>query len=355
MIAAWLVEARELRPYYGRAIAQLRPVVVDGLGTVAVDYSWRLYLDLAWLGSLAPLERATAIAAHEVEHLLRRHSRLTGLASHDAANVAADAEINDDIGANERLPGAYVTPASLGCADHLLAEDYLHAAVAACGTCGGGSGVGAPKSWEYAPDGGAEVTDAIRDAVACDIRAARARGDAVVPSAAMWADGVVVAPRDWRRELAAALRVGGGVGAGLGDIRVGHVSRRWREGQPLRWRVRRQRPLIGVVVDTSGSMCGAHETPAHVTAIARAAGDILVMQGDMGPTSRPSRRVPRVWLGGGGTDLRPMMDALAAVCGMVVVVTDGDTPWPDAVAVPVVVVLTAGPRDTPAYARTVVL
>jgi hypothetical protein len=74
-IADTLLAARLYRPYYARAIAALTPLVVEGLGTVAVSNRWHIYMDLDWLRSLPERVRAAVIAAHEIEHLLRKHGK----------------------------------------------------------------------------------------------------------------------------------------------------------------------------------------------------------------------------------------------------------------------------------------
>ena len=64
----------------------------------------------------------------------------------------------------------------------------------------------------------------------------------------------------------------------------------------------------------------------------------------------------RITLGGGGTDLRVGLAALTRErVDVVVVVTDGDTPWPETAPVsPVIVVLVgAGTAVPPAWARVV--
>ena len=363
-IAELMLAARLLRPYYGRALAALRWRVVDGLGTVAIDYSWRLYADLEWLRGLSPVERATVIAAHEVEHVLRGHDRMRGLAPARVVNIAGDAEINDDIHDRERLPPGGVTPSVLGCADHLLAEDYLRALLdgaTAVPCCGGGSGAtGHVEEYEEPADGMTEPeAEAIRDAVAADVRehvATHGRGS-VPAGVEVWADARAprVAPRDWRRELGPVVaRLGRQATRGRDEVDLRRLSRRWRQGDPLRYARTSPRPRVGIAVDTSGSMLSL-PVIAHVVSVARSVGDVRVAQGDVGLSASVSDRVPRRWYGGGGTDLRPLIAALVPVCDVIVVVTDGDTPWPStAPTVPLVVVLIGG-GACPEWARVVMV
>ncbi len=113
------------RPYLAAALWALQPVARPGLGTLAVDQWWRLYYDPAirWT-----VEELAGVLYHEVAHLLRDHAaRMKGF-NPRLANIAADAEINDDLLAEGvRLPGWPVTPASIGQPDGLLAEEYYAA------------------------------------------------------------------------------------------------------------------------------------------------------------------------------------------------------------------------------------
>ena len=91
-----LLGARVMRPYYAVAIAPLKPLAVDGLGTIAVDPYWRLYIDFEWFSALSLEKRAYVITAHEIEHLLRRHHKRCDPRDHNLFNICGDCEINDD-------------------------------------------------------------------------------------------------------------------------------------------------------------------------------------------------------------------------------------------------------------------
>ena len=233
-----LLAARVLRPYYSRALSALSLRVVDGLGTAAVDYSWRLYLDPVWFAGLSPVEQATVIAAHEVEHLLRHHARLNSLAPALVANVAGDLEINDDLRQGECLPGCPLTPSSRGLPDHLLAEDYLRLLdlPQTTGTCGGGSGAGNPQSWEDAADGHGideAAGERLRNQVAIDVQTYAARhGRGSVPAGVLiWAEAKV-APivYDWRRDLPLVLHAALATGRGRDDYSWAVYPRRVKAG-----------------------------------------------------------------------------------------------------------------------------
>jgi len=155
-----------------------------------------------------------------------------------------------------------------------------------------------------------------------------------------WAEQALAGPQvPWRRVLASAVRRAIAHAAGCSD----YTYRR-----PGRRRIPRivtpalQRPLVtvAVVVDTSGSMGQAEldAALADVKGVIRAAGigprGLLVLACDaaVGAVTRV-RRVSDVQLvGGGGTDMRVGIAAAEAAkpaADVVVVLTDGMTPWPD--------------------------
>jgi predicted metal-dependent peptidase len=383
LLESTLVAARIVRPYYGRAIAALTPMCVDGLGTVAVDARWRLYVDPVWLGHLSLEQRAAVIAQHEIEHLLRDHKTRCQAISADPKrwNCAADLEINDDADQNA-LPPNGMYPSTFGLPDGLLAEEYYHSledqdhagggstsssssgssggktggssggtsssggggdgdgsdgGTSGGGSCGGGSGVGRPREFELADVGSdaggvSEVeADVIRDQVASDIRDyVTTHGRGSVPAhIVMWANARARAPvRDWRRDLSAHVQ------AIRREIASGRADYSWRRlprrtSAVVRPGVAAYKPRVAIVVDTSGSMGNrGSEVVGHVMHLARAAGDCTIVQCDAQVT-RVTRTVPREWRGGGGTDMCVALAHDAVVhADVVIVITDCDTPWP---------------------------
>jgi predicted metal-dependent peptidase len=114
-------------PAFVRGLLALSPVerVVGSPATLATDEHWRLYWCPAALLRWN-LDEAVAVLVHELAHPLRRHHSRCRSAEADPRqwNVAADAEINDDV---PGLPPDTITPASIGQADGLLAEQYYAA------------------------------------------------------------------------------------------------------------------------------------------------------------------------------------------------------------------------------------
>ena len=123
--------AVEAMPYFARALFALSPVAAPGLGTFAVSRDWRLYVDPEMLGTAQgwSIPACGAVLCHEVGHVLREHGprgdAVDAPVDRMMWNVAADAEINDDlIAAGVGLPEGAVTPGGIGCEDGRAAETY---------------------------------------------------------------------------------------------------------------------------------------------------------------------------------------------------------------------------------------
>lgn len=102
-LAAAKMWACDRAPYLSLALFSMVPVAAPGLGTVAVDRYWRLYLDPQALDTWTIPGMGTALL-HEIEHLLRDHPARAENAGapfdqQDALdwNRAADALINGEL------------------------------------------------------------------------------------------------------------------------------------------------------------------------------------------------------------------------------------------------------------------
>jgi len=111
---------------------------------------------------------------------------------------------------------------------------------------------------------------------------------------------------------------------------------------------------VAVVVDVSGSMSDreVEKSLAEVVGIVREVGqvELVVCDADVHAVKRVVKSRDLTWRGGGGgTDMRVGIErALEGRPDLVVVFTDGETPWPSRPpTVPVVVALTAKPQKAP--------
>lgn len=405
--------AAETMPYFMHGLFAAAPLAWEGLGTFAVDRHWRLYMDPALLvgpQAWGP-QVAGAVLLHEVGHLLRDHAgRAEALAQpcdREAWNIAGDAEINDDLlAAGVPLPEGVVTPPGIGCEDNGLAEDYYARLVPDSptgptgaggpsaggdagepGEVGCGSGAGCPVPGELPeaapagdgdPDGAgagmsAAEADLVRRRVAEDVKAAVAassgsKSRGTVPAGlARWAEDVLAPPTvPWDRVLRAAVRRAVAEAAGRADYSYRRPSRRRVPGL-VKPAMRGPLVRVAVVVDTSGSMSKADLDAAMgevqgvlaASGIARDQVRLVSCDAAAGTTARV-RRIGDVTLtGGGGTDMRVGIAAAEAIRPrphVVIVLTDGYTPWPEAPGRSRLicgVIRDSEPTDTPEWAITV--
>ena len=388
--------AVEAMPYYARALFALSPVAAPGLKSFAVDKYWRLYLDPTMLGTDEgwTINQASAVLLHEVGHVLRDHGERGDMVDAPVDrtmwNVAADAEINDDlIAAGVRLPDGVVTPTGIGCDDGHAAEVYYRHLVPP-GTppsdpqaggddegCGCGSGAGdAPVPGELPATADLGSGTGLSDAAADLVKVAVARavqqelhnggaGRGTMPAGIVrWAARQLApATVPWAKVLRAAVRR-------AVEDQAGQVHHSWRRPNRrapsglLLPRMRAPKIAVDLVIDTSGSMGDADLAAALSETrgvLRQVGGTVRVLCCDAAATTpRVVRSISDVALtGGGGTDLRVGIDAALASrprANVLVVFTDGGTPWHDRrLPVPMIVVLIGkhATDTTPEWAKTV--
>lgn len=360
-LAAARVWATHRFPYLAQALFAAPVVDAPGTGTVTVDARWRIHADPEVLVSWT-VERLGATLVHHAGHALRDHAgraRSRGVDDDHTGHwvAAADAEINDD------LPGDVLgaledptTPADLEAPDGRFAEEYYEAALARDRASGHDCGSGAHGQGDDGDDDGdddnddtgdgppgltAYHRDLIRHQVARDTLEHAAAGD--VPAGwRRWAEEVIGARVDWRRALAAEVRRGLARAAGRVDYTYRRPSRR-APAVPgvILPSLRQPTPRVAVVVDTSASMSDdlLSRALAEVDGILRASGvrgeAVRVLACDHAVhTSRRVTSARQVELvGGGGTSMA--VGIAEAASGrpppeVIVVLTDGETPWPAA-------------------------
>lgn len=340
------------RPYYSRALFACPVVPADDLPTMAIDERWRIYVNSDFVESRT-VEQTAAVLIHELNHGLRSHADRArnsdvGPGAVEVWNYAADCEINDDLVEDGLDVEGGVLPETFGLEEHDTAEQYYRelirkaTVVKAELQCGSGcSGHRAEGEIDPAEPGGADAVERelLRRIVAAAVTEhERAHGCGSVPDGLRrWADDTLTPRVDWRRVLASAVRRGVHLRAGAADYSWQRPSRRDLPGDPVvRPGMTRPVPDIAVVVDTSGSM-GADD-------LARALAEIRailtrVVPGDavrIYSTDADVAAVDQVFntrqinlTGGGGTDMRVGIAAAAeSKPAVIVVITDGLTPWP---------------------------
>lgn len=391
-LAAATIRLTAERPYLGAALWAMQRIIVPPREgqirfTMAVSARWVLYVDPQTMLDNWDVPTTASILYHEVLHLLREHAARRPLDPDDAAlwNFVCDAEINDDL-RDEKMPlgtGA-IMPETLGCKPGKLAEEYwsllLVKAETGRGLCqrfgipyewwqsSGASGVRQP--WEGNDDGlTPEQRQVIRQQVARDtLEHARSRGN--VPSHLLrWADALVNARVDWRTELATLLRRALGDIAGQVDYSYKRPSRRQAAyGKVIAPTLRQPLLEAALVVDTSGSM-GPEELAACLSEIDGVLRSGFTQSAKVLTVDAAVHACQQVFsagqvnlAGGGGTDMGVGIEAAALLRprpGVIIVLTDGYTPWPEGppAGIEVIIVLTqphAAPQ-APGWARVILL
>ncbi|MFI2375597.1 VWA-like domain-containing protein [Streptomyces sp. NPDC018964] len=341
------------RPYLASALYALTVVPSSDVPTMGVDRHWRCYVSPAFVDA-TPVEELAGVWIHEAAHLLRDHhgraGRLPAADQRDRyrVNVAQDCEINDDLLTDGlRLPAGRVEPRLFGLPEGQLFEAYLpqlppHVREHDCGS----GAHGRPAPWDLPGSAGPAAlgdveAQALRRHTAEAMRAhQRARG--TLPAGwQRWAEELLEPTVDWRQALSGAVREAAAWAAGAIDYTYRRPSRRT---PALRGVVlpslRRPLPRVAVVVDTSGSMGDAELAAAlgEITGVLREVGvrgnrvTVLACDADVHAVSRVTSTEQVTLGGGGGTDMRVGIDAALATRdrpSIVIVLTDGLTPWPD--------------------------
>lgn len=379
------------KAYYAPALYAMKPLAAEGLGTWAVDKAWRLYVDPNNLpgGSKGwSVTDCAEVLEHEINHLLRTHAdrfeTLGASRDHDRWNIAGDLEINDDLPADGFVQGYGVTPAGEGLPEGKTAEWYYKHLPQQPGKPddggddpgdegdgegqgqgdgdsgpgnGGkgrmgsqcGSGAGSPIDGELAADDpsapGVSAGEATvrRRAVAEQVRDHQSRhGRGTVPGhLSEWADVILTPPTiPWQQVLGAAVRHGATMTAGQTDYTYQRISRRASVSHgvvlPAMYS---PKPRVAAVVDTSASMStkDVHEALSEVQGISAQVGcqgpDLSLLLVDAAVASvEPVYDLSRVKVTGrGGTDMRVGIEAaleLRERPNVLVILTDGGTPWP---------------------------
>lgn len=384
------------------------------------DRSWHVYVDERVLERVEVAEVGFWLL-HQVSHLLREHAArypvppVPGAA--DAGplgsrtieqrrwNVAGDAEINDDLHtAKLELPKGAIHPAQLALPERWTAEQYWDALDSGETTTDSRArGVpGAHEEDRGIADPCSCVSDAARSgehdcgtgcdgqdrgwnrnkpglsAVAARLVArntarrihehTRQRGD--TPAGwQRWADQILEPSVNWRRQLAAHVRRGAADITGRVDFTYRRPSRRASAVPDLVLpSLRQPLPQVALVIDTSGSMSDAMlgQALAEVTGVLRSLGvarrNLRVIACDARAyEAQRVRDLGAIRLeGGGGTDMGAGLDAAAALKprpDLIIVLTDGYTPWRPAppAGVRVVVGLMDRGGNTPDWAETVLI
>lgn len=391
-LARWRARAVQRMPYFAPVLYRLVPVNAPGLGTMGVDFGWRVYIDFEHVIPLGD-EWGGDTLLHEVGHIVGDHGRRTRDFMGDRygsprdrriANVACDLAINGWFVPAGCHTLADVLPARFGLPADMTPEFYWRELVAheiprpesrcpecgqnqadqpgqSCPRCGAdvpfrgcgpaGGGMDIPGRFAGAPGSPAPVEVAEQEAALVSTalaitEAAKTRGDVpgglVVHAAALLVPSVV----PWQRVLGVALRKAAASTRGQVDTSYAVRNRRRPFFETARGRARnaglvKPDARIVVVRDTSASMSAGDlaRVVSEVEGISRKmqvrGDDLRVVDADTRLYDvkgyRSSATLATV-TGRGGTS---MDVAIRDACrlkprpNVVVCATDGYTPWPD--------------------------
>jgi len=354
-IAAARLFATSRYPYLASALFAAPVHAASDSGTIAVDRRWCVHADPQVVDTLSAQELGRLLV-HLVSHVLRDHgdralAMVVGGDDGDpvAWNRASDAEINDDLEANGMVPQcAPELPGAFGAETGRLAEHYY--GLARSGTrrwdCGSGAD-GVPRQWDSEGKGqagglGQRDAEWLRLGVAAEMQRTEAAEPGTVSVGWMrWAERVLPSTTDWRRVLAAEIHAGVARVLGMVDYSYRRPSRRGEVSSfVILPSLERPVPDVAIVCDTSGSMTSEllGRVLAEVEALLQRVGlrdtnvRVLACDAEVHSVRRVSRASQVELLGGGGTDMGEGIAQAAALKprpSIVVVLTDGLTPWPD--------------------------
>jgi predicted metal-dependent peptidase len=361
--------AAEQLPWFAPALYAAPLVLTDHCPSVAaVDEGMRIYFNPERVRQLLAQAETTQRAlrqlaflwVHEICHILRRHAERAKEKGAEPIrwNIAADLEINDAQWKGLEIPEAFppLLPKQLGLPEGKLAEFYYDALEKEVRSTSGewegvsdeGSGVHGQKRWwelpaddKRAPVRSESDKELIRREVAEEIRQRKSWGD--IPAGwKRWAEEVLNPKVNWRELLKRKVRGALTIGTGQRiDYSFARPHRRAEVYDPVLPPSLQGDflPRIACVVDTSGSM--SKRKLAQALAEVRKVLEtfrlpITVIPCDAVPyepirvfTSSQAQRLKL--MGGGGTNMVAGIEAalkLRPIPDVVIVLTDGDTPFP---------------------------
>jgi predicted metal-dependent peptidase len=352
------------QPYLAHALYALVPVAEPAVPTLAADERWRLYLNPGWVTSADVPDLARELA-HVTWHLLLDHAdrardQHVDATSSKAWTEASDATVAHTLEPDRLCPGDLPGAADLDLPAGLSAEEYFAIITrmrvrlddpdpgplppdAGCGSAADG----VRREHELPPDAdtGAVLPEDARDIrrrVAIDyLEHQQRQGRGSTPGDAWrWAAQILEPTVRWEPLLAGAVRRAAGWANGRTDYTYTRPSRRQSTSpRVLLPGLRRPVPQVAVVVDTSGSVddvllgraLGEVDGALRGLGVTDSSVSVYSCDAAVHQVQRVRRARDARLAGGGGTDMRVGIRAASEQRprpDLIVVFTDGDTPWP---------------------------
>lgn len=376
-------------PYLIHALYALVPLDSDEVTRMTCDEHWRIYVNPAWLHA-ASVPEVGAELAHLVWHLLAEHTsraRDVGVDRRTAGSwkKASDITISHTLDPDRLRPGHLPDAGDVELDEGLTTEEYyallsgLPAERDESGEpldpgegCGSGAD-GIRRRHEIPADADIAAITAfesreIRRRVAIDYRDHITKRGSRPGDDLRWITHTLDPTIPWEPLLGGAVRRAIGWAAGRGDYSYSRPSRR----ASLNPRVvlpgqQRPVPRLSLIVDTSGSVDdqllqrALGEVDSVIAALGLPGSSVTVYSVDAAvhTVNRVRRSRDAKLVGAGGTDLRIGIYAAEHERprpDVIVVFTDGDTPWPATPPIGAAVIAVILGRDrerlpqTPAWA-----
>lgn len=360
-------------PCLSYALMSMVPVITESVERAATDKWWRVYVNPKFFATL-DADQGAMVLIHEVWHLLSDHwkrAAVYGVRPNERVtwNIAGDCEINtkDDLWKRLKdVPNGCVYPNLYKFPDNLLAEEYfkllkdqpeltipdnfLGPANGDCGSCSHGHSAEYELPGLDEQDGvpGVNQTRAklIQEKTARQIIDAVTKGIGSIPAGwARWANRILKPEVDWRIYLRASVQgmLSSSLGRSIPTFRK-LARRQFKYPHFIIPAYQDPIPHVAVIIDTSGSMSDDYvaQGMAEVDGILGTVGrgiqvDVYFTDAAAHDVQRVSCANNLIPYGGGGTDMREGFLAIdkraqtdpSALPAVIVVVTDGMTPWPE--------------------------
>lgn len=348
-------------PYLAHALYALVTIESAEVERVTSDEHWRIYVNPDWFDAATVPEVGRELA-HVTWHLLSDHAgraRTLGVDRSTARHwaLASDVAISRTLDGDDARPVLLPTASTQNLRDGKSVEEYFavlsglpasggdHADLDSSEGCGSGAD-GIPRTNEFGR--GADVgavneleSRSIRERVAIDYRDHVAQRGTDPGDALRWVRDVLEPETPWDQVLRAAVRRAVARAAGHGSYTYSRPSRR-ASSQPGVVLPGQFRPVprVSVIVDTSGSVDdqllarALAEIDGVIAAIGVSGASVTVYSVDAAVHATKTLRSAREaqLIGAGGTDLRIGLTAIEDERprpDVVLVLTDGDTPWPE--------------------------
>ncbi|MBX3089866.1 MAG: hypothetical protein KF772_04705 [Cryobacterium sp.] len=348
-------------PYLASALYALIPIAQEEVDRITCDEWWRIYINPSWL-SEASVQEIGEELAHVTWHLLTDHANRARGMSVDSSTANHWKVASDMAVANAFDPEAFELSnlpraADAGLAIGLSAEEYFASlsrlpvndppSGGSSGPqdgCGSGAD-GIPRSNELGPGsdvGGISAVEAneIRRQVAISYRDHIKKRGTKPGDDLRWIRQTLEPRVPWESLLSGAVRRAIGWAAGRGEYTYSRPSRR---SSTIRGVVlpgqKRPVPRVSVIVDTSGSVDdellarALGEVDGAISALGIPGANITIYSVDAAvhTIAKVRHALDARLVGAGGTDLRIGLKAAELERPrpeVIIVFTDGDTPWP---------------------------